>query len=198
MWPLYVVADASTLSAVHSDVNYAAPDSGYTWSETDTPEITGMSNSLPGMTLWCILPPFTAAGYCTSCLYTLCCMCKHSMHACVSDTVTPSVSMWCVSQVFTSHLPAIWKTAVCVEKTSLGQAYSLCMCEKHCEVIILHKAVVFTGLDWLGRELYATNHSHGNMLCLVRFIMGILMGFTTSSSSLGSQAWYLRIWALVL
>ncbi|XP_039639301.1 vitrin isoform X4 [Perca fluviatilis] len=34
------VADASTFSAVHSDVSYAAPDSGYTWSETDTPEIT--------------------------------------------------------------------------------------------------------------------------------------------------------------
>ncbi|XP_041803128.1 vitrin isoform X8 [Chelmon rostratus] len=33
-------ADASTLSAVHSDVSYAAPDSGYTWSETDTPEMT--------------------------------------------------------------------------------------------------------------------------------------------------------------
>lgn len=38
-----VVADASTFSAVHSDVSYAAPDSGYTWSETDTPESTGKS-----------------------------------------------------------------------------------------------------------------------------------------------------------
>ncbi|KAK1905147.1 Vitrin [Dissostichus eleginoides] len=35
-----VVADTSTFSAVHSDVSYAAPDSGYTWSETDRPEIT--------------------------------------------------------------------------------------------------------------------------------------------------------------
>ncbi|XP_067465815.1 vitrin isoform X6 [Thunnus thynnus] len=34
------VADASTFSAVHSDVSYAVPDSGYTWSETDTPEMT--------------------------------------------------------------------------------------------------------------------------------------------------------------
>ncbi|XP_034754259.1 vitrin isoform X5 [Etheostoma cragini] len=34
------VADASTFSAVHSDISFAAPDSGYTWSETDTPEIT--------------------------------------------------------------------------------------------------------------------------------------------------------------
>ncbi|KAI9519926.1 hypothetical protein NQZ68_022953 [Dissostichus eleginoides] len=34
------VADTSTFSAVHSDVSYAAPDSGYTWSETDRPEIT--------------------------------------------------------------------------------------------------------------------------------------------------------------
>ncbi|KAI3363059.1 hypothetical protein L3Q82_011721 [Scortum barcoo] len=33
-------ADSSTFSAVHSDVSYAAPDSGYTWSEADTPEIT--------------------------------------------------------------------------------------------------------------------------------------------------------------
>ncbi|XP_026210826.1 vitrin isoform X12 [Anabas testudineus] len=34
------VADASTFSAVRSDVSYAAPDSGYKWSETDTPEST--------------------------------------------------------------------------------------------------------------------------------------------------------------
>ena len=40
-----VVADTSTFSAVHSDVSYAAPDSGYTWSETDTPEITGKIKS---------------------------------------------------------------------------------------------------------------------------------------------------------
>uniref|UniRef100_H3DGW2 Cochlin n=1 Tax=Tetraodon nigroviridis TaxID=99883 RepID=H3DGW2_TETNG len=33
-------SDASTFSAVRSDVSYAAPDSGYTWTETDTPEIT--------------------------------------------------------------------------------------------------------------------------------------------------------------
>ncbi|XP_071390819.1 vitrin isoform X5 [Centroberyx affinis] len=33
------VADASTFSTVHSDVSYPAPDSGYTWSEADTPEI---------------------------------------------------------------------------------------------------------------------------------------------------------------
>ncbi|XP_015248700.1 PREDICTED: vitrin isoform X3 [Cyprinodon variegatus] len=33
------VADASMFSAVHSDVSYAVPDSGYAWSETDTPEI---------------------------------------------------------------------------------------------------------------------------------------------------------------
>lgn len=38
-----VVADACTFSAVRSDVSYAAPDSGYTWSETDTPEATGKS-----------------------------------------------------------------------------------------------------------------------------------------------------------
>ncbi|KAG7999988.1 Vitrin, partial [Nibea albiflora] len=34
------IADASTFSAMYSDVSYAAPDSGYTWTETDTPETT--------------------------------------------------------------------------------------------------------------------------------------------------------------
>lgn len=38
-----IVADAFTFSAVHSDVSYAAPDSGYTWTETDMPEVTGKS-----------------------------------------------------------------------------------------------------------------------------------------------------------
>lgn len=38
-----LVADAFTFSAVHSDVSYTAPDSGYTWTETDTPEVTGKS-----------------------------------------------------------------------------------------------------------------------------------------------------------
>ncbi|XP_056147864.1 vitrin [Lampris incognitus] len=33
------VADTSALSTVHSDVSYVAPDSGYSWSEGDTPEI---------------------------------------------------------------------------------------------------------------------------------------------------------------
>ncbi|XP_071390888.1 vitrin isoform X14 [Centroberyx affinis] len=37
--PVGSVADASTFSTVHSDVSYPAPDSGYTWSEADTPEI---------------------------------------------------------------------------------------------------------------------------------------------------------------
>lgn len=37
------VADASTFSAAHSDVSYAVPDSGYSWSETDASEISGKS-----------------------------------------------------------------------------------------------------------------------------------------------------------
>ena len=45
-----VVADASTFSAVHSDISYAVPDSGYTWSETDTPETTGKTTSLEDST----------------------------------------------------------------------------------------------------------------------------------------------------
>lgn len=56
-----VAADASTFSAVRSDVSYAAPDSGYTWTETDTPEITGTSHSHK----WAsgsVLPPSVGAG----------------------------------------------------------------------------------------------------------------------------------------
>ncbi len=45
-----VVADASTFSGIHLDFSYAAPDSGYMWSETDTPEIAGESISLAGNT----------------------------------------------------------------------------------------------------------------------------------------------------
>ncbi|KAM6956314.1 vitrin [Aplochiton taeniatus] len=33
------VGDASTYSTVHSDISHTAPDSGYTWSEAETPEI---------------------------------------------------------------------------------------------------------------------------------------------------------------
>lgn len=42
-WPLGsrrpAVGDTSTYSTVHSDISHASPDSGYTWSEADTPEV---------------------------------------------------------------------------------------------------------------------------------------------------------------
>lgn len=52
---------------MYSDVSYAAPDSGYTWTETDTPEITGKSNFIGqhNMTVWCVPLPLMAAGYYT-------------------------------------------------------------------------------------------------------------------------------------
>lgn len=52
-----VAADASTLSAVRSDVSYAAPDTGYTWTETDTPEITGTSHAHNSRPSRCVAPP---------------------------------------------------------------------------------------------------------------------------------------------
>lgn len=52
-----VAANAPTLSAVRSDVSYAAPDSGYSWTETDTPEITGTSHSHNTRAPGSVLPP---------------------------------------------------------------------------------------------------------------------------------------------
>jgi len=60
MTGILIVADASTFSAVHSDVSYAGPDTGYAWSETDTSEYTGKLAHLllkqPNRTVWSTMP----------------------------------------------------------------------------------------------------------------------------------------------
>lgn len=136
------------------------------WSETDTPEIAGKSTSLEmqhNMTVWCALPPLAAAGYCTACPFML-----HVQHACVSDTVRYLLTTLCVElapSVSRCRVPlrTLCLHAIClpyerflwsVEERSIGQVYCLCMWarERHCEVIILHKAVVFTGLGLVGRN----------------------------------------------
>lgn len=163
-----VVADASTFSAVHSDVSYAAPDSGYTWSEMDTPEITGKSRQ-HNMTVWCVLPPLIVAGY-----YTLisvnvawanmaCFVCEVSAdHVCFETA--PSVSTCSVShRMLSLH-------AICLPH----ERFLWRKKEKRAGLLFVHvrerdnvsdnsapsRCFHWSGIGW---GEYETNHNHGNV-----------------------------------
>lgn len=110
-----IAADAFTLSAVHSD-SYAAPDSGYTWTETDTPEVTGKPGPPPpplrrqhGHDSWCTSLHPLAACASTACTYEpiRSRVCRRHVCACVRVSVelTPSVSFCRLSRCLHAICP---------------------------------------------------------------------------------------------
>lgn len=155
-----VVADASTFSAIHSDVSHAAPDSGYTWSETDTTEITGMATQHDS---WV----YTASRHSGRLLHlvSICCMCLQSMLAwviqlgicwpwmCWIDTICKYVM--CLSGVYMPSACHMKDFGVCgIKEHRAGLFVCACVRETHCEGITLHIAFVFTGLGLVGQNMW--------------------------------------------
>lgn len=118
------------------------------------------------MTVWCILPPFTVAGYYTSYLFTVCCMCKHSMLVWVIqlDIYWPCMC-WidaickyamCLSGVYMPSACHMKDSGVCGREEHIGQVYCLCMCVCERDTVRwwFNKAVVFTGLGLVGKNMW--------------------------------------------
>lgn len=192
---------ASAFSAVHSDVSYAVPDLGYTWSETDTPDTSGKRAHL---FLW------RFSAYCPPSPQKIitphvrsCCMWKRSMlvQLIQFDTCWPrmcSVDLMCEYMQYISQDMHVYMPPEVLSECGRG-AWGMILVHVrvvYCEVIIVQKATVFTGLGFVVTDVWSIPTM--KTCALPSDVPFTLTGFITSSSSSGSQAWYLRVWALVL
>lgn len=129
------------------------------------------------------------------CLVTTPCIdvaCAWSCDWCRSVSMCWALSMCTYMPVSlrTHILHVVWEIPVICERESIGQAYCLCMRGD----IIAHN-FHWSGIGWGHITPMATME-------MCAFPSKVHCGNTnrcqTSSSSSGSQAWYLRVWALVL
>lgn len=121
-------------------------------------------------------------------------------HACVElspsvSTCNVSLRMLCLHAICLPYERFLWS----VREKSVGQVYCVCTCVRDTVRWWYWTQPSFPLVwDWSSGRICDRSQPWKCALVPLKFIVGILMGFKTSSSSLGSQAWYLRIWALVL
>lgn len=130
--------------------------------------MTGKPASLKGNTTWQFgVYGLRSQRQATAPLIYLGCMCKHSMLVwviqlgicwpCMCWIGSVCEYMQCVSQdvVFTCHLPATWEVPVkCGRQEHRAGLLFVHVWERCREVIILDKAVIFTGLGLVGNNMW--------------------------------------------